>query len=427
MATKENASFFRSVPFKIFLGIITFGLYFLLRKSDKKKSPFREWSEAIVFAVIAATIIRTFLLEAFTIPTSSMEKTLLIGDFLFVSKVSYGARVPMTPIAFPFVHHTMPLTDSVKSYSTAIQLPYLRLPGFGKIKNNDIVVFNYPMEDFRPIDKQENYIKRCVAIPGDSLQVKDAVLYINRKPAFVPANMQLRYYLKTDGTPLDPDALQRLGITDISFDPDNFQGDYQLLTTPEKADKLASFSNVQKVIPMVEPSKNIRVDPMMFPQSPLYGFNVDNFGPVYVPAKGATVPLNLKTLPMYKRIITVYEKNTLEVKDSLIFINGKRATEYTFGMNYYFMMGDNRHNSLDSRFWGFVPEDHIVGKAVFIWLSLDNTTGNIFKKIRWGRLCSTIGENGPETGFLWLVVSLLVAFYGYNWYNKKKKPASGKK
>lgn len=427
MSSKKSTPLTQTLWFKIFLGLITFGLYFLLRPSTTKKSLVREWSEAIVFAVIAATIIRTFFLEAFTIPTSSMEKTLLIGDFLFVSKVSYGARIPMTPLAVPFVHHTMPFTDSVKSYTTAVQLPYMRLPGLGKVKNNDMVVFNYPMEDFRPVDKQENYIKRCVAIPGDLLQVKDAVLYINNKAGFVPQNMQLRYYVKTDGSPLDPEALQKLGITDVSFDPDNFAGDYQMLTTFENAEKLAAFGNVQKVIPMVEPSKNLRIDPMMFPQSQMYGFNVDNFGPVKVPSKGSSVELNLKTLPIYKRIISVYEKNKLEVKDSLIFINGARAKSYTFKMDYYFMMGDNRHNSLDSRFWGFVPDDHIVGKAVFIWLSLDNTTGNIFKKIRWKRMFTSIGENGPDTKFLWLVVIGIAAFYGYNWYKNKKKPVSGKK
>jgi signal peptidase I len=159
----------------------------------------------------------------------------------------------------------------------------------------------------------------------------------------------------------------------------------------------------------------------------MYGFNVDNFGPVKVPSKGSSVELNLKTLPIYKRIISVYEKNKLEVKDSLIFINGARAKSYTFKMDYYFIMGDNRHNSLDSRFWGFVPDDHIVGKAVFIWLSLDNTTGNIFKKIRWKRMFTSIGENGPDTKFLWLVVIGIAAFYGYNWYKNKKKPVSGKK
>lgn len=412
---------------QIILGLVTFGLYFLLKKSDVKKSITREWSEAILFAVIAATLIRTFLIEAFTIPTSSMEKSLLIGDFLFVSKVSYGARIPMTPISFPFVHHTMPFTDSVKSYSEAIKFPYLRLPGFGKIKNNDVVVFNYPMEDFRPVDKQENYIKRCVAIPGDSLEVKDAVLYINGKMADKPEKMQLKHYIKTDGSPLNPDALRKLGITEISFDPDNFSGDYQMLCTAENAEKLKEFGNVQKVTPIVEKSGPQNADPMIYPQSNLFLYNVDNFGPIYVPQKGKTISLNTRNIALYKRAITVYEHNELEIKDSIVYINQKPASSYTFKMDYHFMMGDNRHNSLDSRFWGFVPEDHIVGKAVFIWLSLDNLESNIFKKIRWNRLFTSINNNGISSSYFLPVAILALLGYGISFYMNRKKQSVKKK
>lgn len=406
---------------QIILGLITFGIYFLFKKSYKKKSWWIEWSEAIFFAVIAATLIRTFLIEAFTIPTSSMEKSLLIGDFLFVSKVSYGARTPITPVAFPFVHHTMPFTDSVKSYTTAIKFPYFRLPGFGKIKNNDVVVFNYPMEDFRPVDKKENYIKRCVGIHGDSLEVRNGVLFINGKEVESPLNQQMKYYVKTDGSPLNPEALRRINITEAITDPENFTGDYQVLCTKTAAKILSEdFSNVVKVEPIIE-KKGIQFsDIQVFPHSKLYNNNIDNFGPIYIPEEGKTVKLSLRTLPFYERIITTYEHHKLEVKDSVIYIDDKPSDSYTFQMNYYFMMGDNRHNSLDSRYWGYVPEDHIVGKAVFIWMSLDNLESNIIKKIRWNRLFTTIGNKGISGSYFAPVVVLILAGYGLNYYRKKK-------
>ncbi len=364
------------------------------KKPAVKKGFFREWFDAIIFAVVAATIIRLFLIEAYTIPTSSMEKSLLIGDFLFVSKVSYGPRLPNTPIAFPFAHHTMPITGG-KSYSEAVQLPYYRLPGFGSIKNNDVVVFNYPMEDFRPVDKRENYIKRCVGIPGDTLEVRQRVLFINGQQAEMPPKMQFGYNVKTDGSGFNPKVLRKLDITEggrVSND-----GDFSLTMTQEAAESVSKFNNVKELEPAM--ARKGDYAEYIFPNSDLtlqsnkgkkFFWNVDNFGPIWIPKKGATITLTPENLPVYERAITLYEGNELRMEEGKVFINGVETTEYTFQMDYYFMMGDNRHNSADSRFWGFVPEDHIVGKAVFIWLSLDNAATSFSEKIRWSRLFNII-------------------------------------
>lgn len=405
----------------IFLGIITFGLYFVLRKSDKKKSLTREWLDAVVFAVIAATLIRTFFIEAYTIPTSSMEKSLLVGDFLFVSKVSYGARIPNTPLSFPFAHHTLPFTDDTKSYLEWIKLPYYRLPGMSKIKNNDVVVFNYPMEDFRPVDKQENYIKRCVGIPGDSLQVKLGSLYINNQLADKPDKMQFRYHVVTDGTAFNSKSIAELGITEGG--PLETPGEYAMLLTRENAEKIKEFSNVKSVEPYIENPK-LADTITMFPHHKNFPWNVDNYGPIWIPKEGATVSINPENIALYARIIEVYEHNKLEVKNGVIYINGQAATSYTFKMDYYFMMGDNRHNSADSRFWGFVPIDHIVGKGVFVWLSLDANESNIFKKVRWNRMFSFITNSGvTRSYFLPIAGVLLLIFGGLSMYRKRKAKA----
>lgn len=370
------------VFFLVFEGLIA--AFYLTIDNKKKKSPTREWVDAIVFAVVAATFIRMFTIEAYTIPTSSMEKSLLIGDFLFVSKLSYGPRIPNTPLSFPFAHHTMPLTKNMKSYLDWIKWDYRRLPGFGKIKNNDVVVFNYPMEDFRPVDKRENYIKRCIAIPGDTLLIVDRQVYLNGKANENPPKMQYAYNVKTDGTGFNPKVLKKLDITEGS--PLTF-GEWSLRMTKDVAAKVKEFDNVINV-EEANMGKDVFAD-YIFPHTPAYPWNVDNFGPLVIPKKGATVELNAKNLPIYERIITIYEGNTLDTSTGKILINGEEAASYTFKMDYYFMMGDNRHNSADSRFWGFVPEDHIVGKAVFIWLSLDKNE-SFFKKIRWKRLFSFI-------------------------------------
>ena len=372
----------------IVLSILTLGLYMVFKKSDKKKSKSREWLDAVVFAVIAATLIRTFLIEAFTIPTPSMEKTLLVGDFLFVSKINYGPRVPITPLSFPFAHHTMPITGG-KSYLEWIKLGYHRLPGFQKIKNNDIVVFNYPMEDFRPVDKKENYIKRCIAIPGDTLKIVDRQIYINSKNVPLPEQSQFRYYVKTDGSSINPKILRTLDITEggaLTMD-----GDFLLVLTAESAKKIEKLENVKKTRHLSEEEIGEIVGSDLYPNDEHFHWTLNNYGPIYIPKKGQNISLNPSNIALYRRPISMYEGNTLVEKNGKIFINGVESNSYTFKMDYYFMMGDNRHNSADSRFWGFVPEDHIVGKAVFIWMSWD-TNGSFFSKIRWNRLFRFVND-----------------------------------
>jgi signal peptidase I len=382
-----------------------------------KKSATREWVDAIIFAVIAASIIRIFLVEAYTIPTSSMEKTLLVGDYLFVSKVSYGPKVPNTPLSFPFVHHTLPLTESVKSYLEWIKLPYYRFPGLRQIKNMDVVVFNYPDGDTlstkfqsnasyyqlvrqfgrdavwsnkeyfgdiiaRPPDKRENFIKRCIGIAGDTIRIVDRKVFINGLEEKNPGKRQFKYIVRTDGTGINPRNFEKLDITE-NISTDN-NGNYELTLSDESLEKLKQFSNVRSIEPVVAPAGSW--DPNLFPFDSTYHWNVDNYGPVYVPKKGTTVRLTPENICFYRRIIGVFEENKLVEKDGKIFINGKEASSYTFKMNYYWMMGDNRHNSADSRYWGFVPEDHVVGTAVFVWLSLDPNKSLFDGKIRFSKL-----------------------------------------
>lgn len=355
------------------------------KKGNKKpKSKTREWVEAIVFAVIAATLIRTFAIEAYTIPTPSMEKSLMVGDFLFVSKLSYGPRLPMTPLSFPFAHNTMPVLGT-KSYLDWVQWGYSRLPGFGKIKNNDVVVFNYPMEDYRPVDKQDNYIKRCVGIGGDTLQIIDRVVHINGKAIEQPPRAQYKYHVKTDGSAFNPMTLLKMDITEGG--PISVEGDFLYNLTVENASKMKEFSNVRGIEPYNAPPGYYTED--VFPYTEFYPWNLDNYGPIILPKKGMEMPLDSNNINIYRRAIQVYEKNELEERDGKIFINGQEASSYTFQMDYFWMMGDNRHNSLDSRYWGFVPEDHIVGKAVFVWMSLDYNA-SLLNKIRWSRVFRTI-------------------------------------
>ena len=359
-----------------------------VKKEKKKKSEVSSWIDAITFAVIAATLLRTFLIEAYTIPTSSMEKSMLIGDFLFVSKVAYGPRVPMTPIAFPLVHHTMPIGGG-KSYSESVQLPYHRMKGFGIVERNDCVVFNWPAETLgRPVDKKENYVKRCVGIPGDVLELKNANLIVNGNPQEEPEGMkkQWHYDVSTKGTGLNPNILyEKYDITEGGYGRN--QNEYNLTLTNESRDALSKFPNVTGVKKQVEKAR--KYADYIFPHDENYKWNVDNFGPITIPAAGATIDITTENLSIYKDIIERYENNKLEVVAGEIYINDKVATTYTFAMNYYWMMGDNRHNSADSRFWGFVPENHIVGKALFVWMSWDKNAEGL-KKIRWNRLFRSV-------------------------------------
>ncbi len=352
------------------------------QKYPYKKSTGREWADAIIFAVVAATLIRSFLLEAYTIPTGSMEKSLLIGDFLFVSKVNYGPRIPMTPIAFPFAHHTMPVIGT-KAYWDGIELDYHRLPGFEKIERRDVVVFNYPMEADapfnRPVDKRENYIKRCIAISGDTLRIINADVYVNGKLSEKPRFAQKYYSVKSDGTDFNPQTLQDMDIEAQRVSED----EYYFNMTRQQAEEIKAWANVKEVKPMIKNASEYESD--IYPRNPAFHWNLDNFGPIIIPKKGWTVKLDSTTIPIYKRAIEVYEHNKVEQNGNQLVINGKPAGSYTFKMDYFWMMGDNRDNSLDSRFWGFVPEDHIVGKAMFVWMSW-NTNGSFLGKIRWNRL-----------------------------------------
>ena len=378
-----------STIFKIIAIVVLIQIFGFIRKGFSiAYKELKSWNNAIIFAVIAATILRTFLIEAYTIPTSSMEKSMLIGDFLFVSKTSYGPRVPITPIAFPLVHHTLPWTKNKKSYSEAIKLPYHRMKGLGDIERNDCVVFNWPAEKLgRPVDKKENYVKRCVGIPGDKIEVIDGVLNVNKLPQEEPIGMkkQFIYKVKTKGSGLNPKILyNKFDVTknDIYRSGNN---EYSIFLTESSSKEIKKFNNVTLVERNIDTTK--RDLEYTFPNNK--DWNIDNFGPITIPKRGSTIKLNTKNIAIYRDIIERYESNTLEINNDEILINDVLALEYTFQMNYYWMMGDNRHNSADSRVWGFVPEDHIVGKALFVWMSWD-TNAKGLNKIRWNRLFTSV-------------------------------------
>ncbi len=424
---------------------------------EMPKSSARSWIDALIFAVAAAYIIRACWFELYTIPTSSMESSLMVGDFLSVSKLAYGVRAPQTPIAMPFVHNKLPLTDHAKSYTEIIKLPYLRSKQLRPIRHNDVVVFNYPDGDTvalerqaesyyaivrefeamlnpnapqvdkqnvyyryapetimqlqqkyagdyypgkgrdavwkeyhivaRPVDKRENYVKRCIALPGDKLSIVNKQVHINGQPVTNPKRIQYSYMVyHPTGMQLSQKKRKELNINEEDVQRvDQYTAVYRL-----NADQVAKITKMGYTVQVLE-DKAGEYDPSIFPHSPEYAWNKDHFGPLVVPAKGMTVAIDAKNIVLYEQIIRQYENNTLQVRDGKVYINGQEAHSYTFKMNYYFMMGDNRHNSADSRFWGFVPEDHIVGKASVVWLSVDKfKTWGDKGKIRWNRMFKKI-------------------------------------
>ena len=358
------------------------------KKEKKKKGELRNWIEAIAFAVVAAHILRTFFIEAYTIPTSSMEKSMLIGDFLFVSKLAYGPRVPMTPVAVPLVHHTIPGTKK-KSYSEIVKIPYHRMKGLGQIERNDCVVFNWPAEKLgRPVDKKENYVKRCVGIAGDKIEIVNGQLMINDKPQDEPNGMkkQFTYNVKTKGSGLNPKILyKKFDITEGSRG--SSVNEYNLFLTDEAVDGLKKFNNVKSITQIIDTSSV--ASEYYFPNNKSHAWNIDNYGPILIPKKGSKVNLDINNIKLYQEIIENYENNSLKISNNNIYINDSLTNEYEFKMNYYWMMGDNRHNSADSRMWGFLPENHVVGKALFVWMSWDKN-GKGLGKIRWDRLFSSV-------------------------------------
>jgi len=376
-------------------------------KESKPKSKLREWWDAILFAVVAATLIRWLIMEAYTIPTPSMENSLLVGDFLFVSKFHYGTRTTSTPLQIPLTHQKIWFTD-IPSFSRAIKLPQYRLPGISHIKREDVVVFNVPPKRLNegieyPPDLKTNYIKRCVAIPGDSIVIIDAQVIVNGVALANPPEMQFSY-LVTSKNQINLLNLEKMDLTEdedyhIDYRHPDGKVDYAMYITEEKANELKALPYIVSVVKVKRtphpsdvtmPASNDYTDGNTSDSSFTFHWSADSFGPLWIPKEGATISINAKTLALYGPTIKLYDHNEdVKIEGSKLLIDGKEVTEYTFKQNYYFMMGDNRHNSLDSRYWGFVPEDHIVGKAFFIWLSIDKN-GGFFDRIRWSRFFKLI-------------------------------------
>lgn len=403
-----------------------------------------EWIDDILFALVAVYLINIFIFQNYQIPSSSLEKSLLTGDFLFVSKLSYGPRVPNTPLSFPLVQNTLPILNT-KSYLEWPHWDYKRVKGFGKVQREDIVVFNFPAGDtialkvqnpdyyvlketegitalklnkaqygdiiYRPVDKRENYVKRCIGMPGDILKIVDNQVYIDDVPLENPRYLQFNYFVETDGALTEEQfRLMKISKEDrvlasripyyiqyfpyMGFEPNNsgqYNLIYQLPLTQEAYEIMQNLSIVKKIVR--EP--DFMGGNIYYPVDADLGWTRDNFGPLWIPAKGATIELTAENLALYHRCIRNYENNTLEIKDNQVLINNELATTYTFKYDYYFMMGDNRHKSSDSRTWGFVPEDHIIGKPIMVWLSLDKDRGWFDGKIRWNRLFRFVHSETP--------------------------------
>ena len=472
------------------LVIVTLGfyIYYISYVSNKKKyisqisfSNFERSFGSIIYAIVIATIVHNYIIQPFVIPTGSLEKTLRVGDFLLVSKFHYGARIPSTVVSLPMVHDTIPIIKS-RSYLKKPQLPYLRIPGFQEIKNNDIVVFNWPADTVRrffvkekgvikPTDKKSNYVKRAIGIPGDSLEIRDGIVYLNGKENNLPdrAKPLFTYIIKSnEGVSssklinLEVDGfIRKFSIKNLSTDTyaeiskyilnisNNGENEYLIYTTDkgvpiklvrklgldireiiDKEKELSlthidaikiknsnQFDTIYRIIEETNSSNST-----FFPNNRRFSWNNDHFGPLYIPKAGDKIDLNLKTLPLYKKIITDYEFNDLIVVEEEILINGIKEREYTFKQDYYWMMGDNRYNSEDSRVWGFVPFDHVLGKPVFIWMSIEGLFSGMENwKFRWDRVFTTIGFDGKPTSYLPHFISFIIAWQVFFFIKRRRK------
>ncbi|MFZ9030489.1 MAG: signal peptidase I [Robiginitalea sp.] len=487
-------SFGRKSLLETWLVILTLGFYTyyvnyaleVTYESDRDLHPATaagEWVSSIVFAVVAATLVHTYFIQPYVIPTGSLERTLRIGDLLFVSKFHYGARVPMTTVAAPMVHDTLPVLG-IRSYFKKPQLPYLRLPGFQKVSRNDLVVFSWPADTVRqffraeagvdkPIDKKSNYVKRCVGVPGDSLQVRDGYVYINGDKLELPGRAKpmwdygvygqkgvssrllteagvddfTRTYvtppltraqfeilsgpnlrgansrpdgqmeIMTDASGLSIETIRQAGITSIK----EVTPRQRIATlTDEMVTSLGNRSSIDSVVRLLEPAGEPGYN--IFPQDPRYPWNYDQLGPIYIPAKGDKVALTVETLPLYRKIIRDYEGNAVSVSGNRVLINGTAQDTYTFRQDYYWMMGDNRDHSEDSRAWGYVPADHIVGKPVFIWMSFDNfNQGMANWRPRWDRIFTTVGGDGEPRSYFRHFLMVLAAYFVFDFVRKRRK------
>ncbi|MEI6866627.1 signal peptidase I [Flavicella sp.] len=470
---ETSRSFGKNSTIDTFLSVFLLGFYayylnylaevnHIEDRSLAPKTEVGEWVSSILFAIVAATIVHTYIMQPYTIPTSSLEKSLLVGDFLFVSKFHFGAKIPTSVIAAPMVHDTLPFIktksyvyndDPTKKNSllNKFQLPYFRLPGFQNIKRNEIVVFNWPADTVRqfftkdrryekPIDKKSNYVKRCVGIAGDTLEIIDGFIYINGERSIMPerAKPQFYYTVDTDGKNMSDNMIYNTYnvnrgeartayqeyVLPLSYENQLYQKfgkDYllnrkYLLNLDEaNAQKLKNNKLIKSVVRNIQPKGEAEA---VFP-SIKRNWNKDNMGPIYIPKEGATVALDINSLELYQKIISEYEYNTLSVEGNSIFINGKKVNSYTFKQNYYWMMGDNRHNSEDSRYWGYVPFDHVVGKPVFVWFSW-NTYGKGLDKVRWERLFTTVNGEGPIKSYFYYFLAFIVLYIGYSQYRKRK-------
>jgi signal peptidase I len=524
-ANTQNLIFASVLPYLFFvkIGLDEKVKFVGLDKYKTEPSKFvKNWLDPIIFAVIAASIIRGYTIEAFTIPTSSLEKSLMVGDFLFVNKFAYGPKIPQTPLSFPFAHHTLPLSDTKKSYLEWIKLPYMRLPGFGKVKNKEIVVFNYPDGDTvllsepnmsfyalkryfaqilqnddirsgqkprsdeyyaakanemiydedavnlingrpmnkvvsRPVDKREHYVKRCVGIAGDELEIKDGEIYINKSLQEKPENAQHYYYVKCSARVFGDEIILRSGQPSLSnlkaldaLDIYVTEASVAAISKDTIVYRLNMPSHVAEIVKGMPYVVSVKVkidqqgerDPSIFPHNTAYAWNNDNFGPLLIPKAGLTLPIDTHNLCLYEKILNTYDNGIHQVskQGAQVLYDGMPITSYTFKQNYYFMMGDNRHNSADSRSWGFVPFDHVVGSPFFVWFSMKyaennpisgkSVLGSLFKnskegKFRWDRFLCYVKDGTLHSIKIPFILTVL-AIWGLSKWNTRRKSKAAK-